>query len=116
MQTVNKKDIPQELTVEIEKVSNLGFGIAKVDGYVIFVEGACPKDKVKIRLGKKNKNYANAKVIEVIEPSPYRVEPFCPMQKVCGACQLQFVNYDYQLEIKKQIVEDAIYSICGSEI
>ena len=61
MQTINKKDIPQELIVDIEKVSNLGFGIAKVDGYVIFVEGACPKDKVKIRLGKKNKNYANAK-------------------------------------------------------
>ena len=116
MQTINKKDIPQELVVEIEKVSNLGFGIAKVDGYVIFVEGACPKDKVKIRLGKKNKNYANAKVVEVIEPSPYRVEPFCPMQKVCGACQLQFVDYDYQLEIKKQIVEDAIHSICGNEI
>ena len=85
MQTINKKDIPQELVVEIEKVSNLGFGIAKVDGYVIFVEGACPKDKVKIKLGKKNKNYANAKVVEIIEPSPYRVEPFCPMQKVCGA-------------------------------
>ena len=116
MQTINKKDIPQELVVEIEKVSNLGFGIAKVDGYVIFVEGACPKDKVKIRLGKKNKNYANAKVVEVIEPSPYRVEPFCPMQKVCGACQLQFVDYDYQLEIKKHIVEDAIHSICGNEI
>ena len=81
MQTINKKDIPQELIVDIEKVSNLGFGIAKVDGYVIFVEGACPKDKVKIRLGKKNKNYANAKVVEVIEPSPYRIEPFCPMQK-----------------------------------
>ena len=40
MQTINKKDIPQELVVEIEKVSNLGFGIATVDGYVIFVEGA----------------------------------------------------------------------------
>ena len=116
MQAVNKKEIPQELIVDIEKVSNLGYGIAKVDGYVIFVEGACPKDKVKIRLGKKNKNYANAKVLEVIEPSPYRVEQFCPMQKVCGACQLQFIDYDYQLEIKKQIVKDAMHSILGADI
>ena len=60
MQITNKKDIPEELTVEIEKLSNLGYGIAKVDGYVIFVENACPGDKVKIKVGKKNKNFAPA--------------------------------------------------------
>lgn len=116
MQTVNKKDIPEILEVKIEKLSNLGFGIAKVDGYVIFVEGACPDDVVKIRVGKKNKTYANAKVLEVIKPSPYRITPFCPMQKVCGACQLQFIDYKYQLKLKKEIVIDAMHSICGSEI
>lgn len=116
MQIVNKKDIPEVLEVKIEKLSNLGFGIAKVDGYVIFVEGACPEDIVKIRVGKKNKTYANAKVLEIIKPSPYRVTPFCPMQKVCGACQLQFIDYKYQLKLKKEIVIDAMHSICGSEI
>ena len=116
MQTINKKDIPEVLEVKIEKLSNLGFGIAKVDGYVIFVEGACPDDVVKIRVGKKNKTYANAKVLEVVKPSPYRVIPFCPMQKVCGACQLQFIDYKYQLKLKKEIVIDAMHSICGSEI
>ncbi len=116
MQTINKKDIPEILEVKIEKLSNLGFGIAKVDGYVIFVEGACPDDVVKIRVGKKNKTYANAKVLEVIKPSPYRITPFCPMQKVCGACQLQFIDYKYQLKLKKEIVIDAMHSICGSEI
>lgn len=116
MQIVNKKDIPEVLEVKIEKLSNLGFGIAKVDGYVIFVEGACPDDVVKIRVGKKNKTYANAKVLEVVKPSAYRVTPFCPMQKVCGACQLQFIDYKYQLKLKKEIVIDAMHSICGSEI
>lgn len=116
MQTINKKDIPEILEVKIEKLSNLGFGIAKVDGYVIFVEGACPNDVVKIKVGKKNKTYANAKVLEVIKPSPYRITPFCPMQKVCGACQLQFIDYKYQLKLKKEIVIDAMHSICGSEI
>lgn len=116
MQTVNKKDIPEVMTVEVEKLSNLGYGIAKVDGYVIFVEGACPGDTVKIRLGKKNKSYANAKVLEIVKPSPHRVEPFCPMQKVCGACQLQFIDYDYQLKLKKQIVEDTMKSIFGGEV
>ena len=80
MQITSKKDIPETLTVEIEKLSNLGYGIAKLDGYVLFVEGACPKDKVKIKVGKKNKNYANAKVVEIIEPSTYRIKPFCQMQ------------------------------------
>ena len=106
MQIANKKDIPSELVVEIEKLSNLGYGIARVDGYVIFVENACPQDKVKIRLTKKNKSYANAVILEIIEPSPHRVTPPCPLQKVCGACQLQFIDYDYQLKLKKQIVED----------
>lgn len=105
-----------ELTVKIEKLSNLGTGIAKVDGYVIFVENACPGDEVKIRITKANKNYANAKVIEVITPSEHRVQPFCSMQKVCGACQLQFIDYDYQLELKRQIVEDAIRTIGNLDI
>ena len=105
---LNKKEIPETLIVEIEKLSNLGFGIARVDGYVIFVEGACVGDKVKIKVGKKNKNFANAKILEIIEPSKDRIKPFCPMQNVCGACQLQFINYDAQLKYKKQIVEDAM--------
>ena len=58
MQIVNKKDIPKELTVKIEKLSNLGLGIAKIDGYVIFIPNTCPNDVVKIKIGKKNKNYA----------------------------------------------------------
>ena len=93
MQIAHKKEIPEELIVDIQKISNLGYGIAKVDGYVIFVENACPGDKVKIKVGKKNKNFANAKIIEIIESSPDRIEPFCPMQKVCGACQLQHIEY-----------------------
>ena len=116
MQITNKKDIPQELIVDIEKLSNLGFGIAKLDGYVIFVENACPGDKVKVRVGKKNKNYANATILEIIEPSKHRVQPFCPMQKVCGACQLQFIDYNYQLKLKQEIVSDTMRSIYGNEI
>ena len=102
--------------LKIEKFSNLGLGIAKVDGYVIFVEGACPLDNVKAKITKVRKNFAEAKVVEVLIPSPYRVEPFCKMQKVCGACQLQFIDYDYQLELKRQIVEDAIKTIGGIDI
>ena len=111
MQVAHKKDVPSELTVEIEKLSNLGYGIARYDGYVIFVENACPGDKVKIKLTKKNKSYGNAVITEIIYPSEHRCLPLCLMQKVCGACQLQFIDYKYQLKLKKQIVEDELRGI-----
>lgn len=105
-----------ELILKIEDFSNLGYGIARVEGFVIFVENSCPQDVVKIKLTKVTKNYANADVIEIITPSPHRVKPFCAMQKVCGACQMQFIDYDYQLELKRQITEEAMHHIAGLNI
>ena len=107
--------IPEELEVKIEKLSNMGLGIAKADGFVIFVENSCPGDFAKIKIYKKNKSFAFAKITELIEPSEERIEPFCPMQKVCGSCQMQFINYDYQLVLKREIVKDAMRSIGGEE-
>lgn len=103
--------INDEFIVNIEKLSNLGKGITRIDSQVVFVENACPQDELKIRITKVNKNFATAKTIEIINPSPHRVDAFCPMQKICGACQLQFINYDYQLQLKKQIVEDTMRTI-----
>lgn len=108
--------INDEFTVKIEKLSNLGTGITRVEGQVVFVENACPEDEVKIKITKLSKNYANAKISEIITPSPHRVEAFCPLQKVCGACQIQFINYDYQLELKRQMVRDALHSIANIDI
>lgn len=105
-----------EIIVEVEKLSNLGFGIARVDGLVVFVENACPGDKAKVKITKLTKSYANAQIIEIIEPSTHRVEPFCAMQKVCGGCQLQFIDYDYQLQLKKEIIEDAMRTIGGGGV
>lgn len=105
-----------EIIVEVEKLSNLGFGIARLNelgGLVVFIENACPGDKAKVKITKLTKNYANAQIIEIIEPSEHRVEPFCAMQKVCGGCQLQFIDYDYQLQLKKEIIEDAMRTIGG---
>lgn len=108
--------VTDEIIVDVEKLSNLGFGIAKVDGLVVFVENACPGDKAKVKITKSNKNWANAQIVEIIEPSAHRVEPFCAMQNVCGGCQLQFIDYDYQLQLKKEIIEDAMKSIGNIEV
>ncbi len=107
--------IPDELEVKIEKLSGTGSGIAKVDGFVIFVENACPGDFVKIKIYKKNKNFAFAKIVKFITSSPHRISPFCPMQNVCGSCQIQFIDYDYQLVLKREIVKDSMCSIAGEE-
>lgn len=109
-------NIGDEYNVIIEKLSNLGLGIARIDNFVVFVENACPADKVKITVTNLKKNYANAKIKEIIESSEHRVSPFCPMQKVCGACQLQFIDYDYQLELKRQITQDALHTIANLNI
>ena len=99
------------LNVEITKLTSTGQGLAKHDGFVIFVENACPNDKLKVKITKVNKNYANAKIEEILTPSESRVLPFCPMQKVCGACQIQYIDYDHQLEFKRQIVQDIMNTI-----
>ena len=105
--------INEEYIVQIDKITNLGAGMCKVNDFVVFVENSCPEDKLKIKITKLNKNYANAEIVEIVEPSKYRISPFCPLQKVCGACQLQFIDYDYQLKIKQEITQDAMRTIAG---
>ena len=98
--------VNEEIEVKIEKIADSG--IARYDGLVIFVEDSCPEDILRAKITKVTKNYAQVKIVEIIEPSPYRVKPFCPMHNICGACSLQYIDYDYQLQCKKVIVEDAL--------
>jgi len=102
--------------VRVEKYSGERGGIAKIDGQVVFVDNVCPDDFVKIKITKVSKNFAYAIPVEIIKQSQNRCEPVCPMQKVCGSCQMGFIDYDYQLKLKKQIVEDAIKRIGGIDI
>ena len=104
-------NINDEFEVKIETMSSLGLGIAKLDGQVVFVNNACPDDTAIIKITKINKNFLNADIVKIIKPSKHRTEKICPLQKVCGACQLGFIDYDYQLEIKHNIVKDAIKKI-----
>lgn len=102
--------------VVVGKLTSSGEGLAKVNGVVVFIENACPNDKLRIKISSVNKNFCRAKIEQILEPSDYRVKPFCPLYNVCGACQLQHIDYNYQLEVKKQIVEDAMHSIANLNI
>ncbi|MBE7706526.1 MAG: 23S rRNA (uracil(1939)-C(5))-methyltransferase RlmD [Cyanobacteria bacterium SIG30] len=94
--------------VKIEKIVYEGYGLARIDNFVIFVDNAVPLDLLKVEIKKVNKKFANAKIIEIINPSPHRIKPECHLFNACGACNLQFVNYDFLLKCKKQIVEEAL--------
>lgn len=98
----------KEFVVKIEKLASNAQGIARHDGAVVFVDNVCPEDECRVRIVKKHKSYYIAKVVELITPSPYRVKPFCPIHSACGACQLQYIDYEQQLVIKRQIVEDVM--------
>ena len=91
-----------------EKLVYEGAALAKINGYPVFIEGACPQDKLKVRILKANKNFASAVIEEILEPSPHRVKPFCPMHNVCGGCGWQHIDYDFQLEQKKNIVFETV--------
>lgn len=96
----------KEFVVKIEKLASNAQGIARHEGAVVFVDNVCPEDECKVRIVKKHKSYYIAKVVEMITPSPYRVKPFCPIHSACGACQLQYIDYEQQLVLKRQIVQD----------
>ncbi|MEO9885647.1 MAG: 23S rRNA (uracil(1939)-C(5))-methyltransferase RlmD [Balneola sp.] len=103
----------EEVTLTIENAAFRGKGVAKLDGLAVFVYGTAPGDVVKARIIKKKKNYREAKLLEVLEPSPDRVTPKCQHANVCGGCSWQHVPYAKQLEYKGQQVADHIQRLGG---
>lgn len=97
--------------IKIHGLGSSGEGVGKVDGLTFFVEGALPGEEVLAEVETRKKNYAVAKLIEIVKPSPERTEPFCPLYKDCGGCQLQHLSYTAQLKWKRQQVVDAVKRI-----
>lgn len=102
-----KQDLKSvELTVE--RIVAGGNGLAQLDGLKVFVPLAAPQERLRCRFILRKKDYAVAKIEEIIEPSPLRVQPACPLYGQCGGCQLQHLSYEGQLIVKKSIVNDAL--------
>lgn len=106
----------QELILDIENLTNMGAGVARVDGWVVFVPFALPGEKVRARVWKNEKNCSLTDLIEVIEPSPDRIEPKCRLFGTCGGCQYQNVSYSRQLEWKRNQVADLLRLQAGLEL
>lgn len=81
-----------------------GEGIAKIDGFTIFIKGAIKDEKVKIKIVKVLSSYGYGKIIEILEKSKYRKEVDCLTYKRCGGCSLRHIKYEETLNIKKEQV------------
>jgi len=95
----------------ISKMAFGGKGIAKIDGFTIFVDKAVPLDIVNARIIKKKKNHAEARVENIVEPSPFRINAQCRDSGFCGGCKWQFLKYHKQLEYKRDFVIESLWHI-----
>ena len=97
--------------IRVEDYAAEGKSLAKVDGKVIFIEGAVPGDVVDVVLSKNKKDWAEGRAIRFHSYSADRVEPFCSHFGVCGGCQWQMLPYEKQLEYKQRQVRDNLKRI-----
>ena len=105
-----KNDI---VTLEIVDCGTDGEGIGKADGFTVFVKDAVIGDTVTAKIMKAKKNYGYGRLMEILKPSPYRVEPVCPSARQCGGCQLQAVSYEEQKVFKEKKLRGHLERIGG---
>ncbi|MEX2578618.1 MAG: class I SAM-dependent RNA methyltransferase [Verrucomicrobiales bacterium] len=106
----------EEIEVEIESLTNLGSGVARVNDWVVFVPYALPGETVRARVYRNTPSYSDADLVEVLIPSPKRVVPRCPLFGQCGGCQYQNLDYEAQLDWKRDQVAELLRRMAGIEL
>ena len=101
------------VTLEITDCGVDGEGIGKADGFTVFVKDAVIGDTVLVKIIKAKKNYGYGRLMEIIKPSPHRVEPKCAFARQCGGCQIQALSYEQQLAFKERKVRGHLERIGG---
>ena len=103
----------KKVQVLIESVAFKGYGVTRIRGKVVFVPYTVSGDKAWIEVVKEKKEYSMGRVVEMTEPSPWRVAPPCPYFGSCGGCQWQHIDYSAQGELKKEILRDTLQRLGG---
>ncbi|MGK0185046.1 MAG: tRNA/tmRNA/rRNA uracil-C5-methylase (TrmA/RlmC/RlmD family) [Verrucomicrobiales bacterium] len=98
----------QEIDFQIDTLTNMGVGLGRVDGWVVMVPSTLPGEKVRARIFRNHKNYSDGDLVEILEPSPDRRDPKCPLFGSCGGCQYQHLTYERQLEWKRRQVAELL--------
>jgi 23S rRNA (uracil1939-C5)-methyltransferase len=105
-------------TVELE-IRDLAFGgrgVARLENFVVFVDGALPAERVRARIERVKDGYAEARLAEIIAPSPHRIEPPCPLFGSCGGCRLQNLAGDEQLRQKEKQIAETFAHLAGIKL
>lgn len=97
--------------VEVFDIAEEGKGVSRIEECVVFIESSVPGDIAEIEVYRKKKNFAEARIKDLIQPSPDRVQPFCEHFGVCGGCKWQHLNYEAQLHYKQKSVQNALERI-----
>ena len=103
----------EEIELRVDSLAYGGNGVARLNGFVVFVRRGLPGDRVRARVTKVKRGFAEALATEVLEPSPHRVDAPCAHYPACGGCRFQDLGYESQLAAKEEQVRDALQRIGG---
>ncbi|MEM7386860.1 MAG: TRAM domain-containing protein, partial [Verrucomicrobiota bacterium] len=106
----------EEIELSIDTLTNLGKGLGRVDEWVVFVPYCLPGETVRARVYRNDKRYSEADLVEVLVPSPDRVDPNCPLFQTCGGCQYQHLAYGRQLEWKRRQVAEVLQHLAKLDL
>lgn len=102
-----------EITLEITGMTAEGMGVGRHEGMAVFVPLTAPGDQIRARIVKLAKSYAYGKLMEILSPSPERIEPDCPVFSQCGGCCYRHITYEAEKRIKWERVREALTRIGG---
>ena len=103
-----------ELELDVTDILANGQGVGRAGGMVVFCFGPLPGERARVRIATVKQRYAVGTMLELLQRSPERVEPFCPVFGECGGCQVQHLGYEAQLRWKRDIVYNALKRIAGA--
>ncbi|MGC8840227.1 MAG: 23S rRNA (uracil(1939)-C(5))-methyltransferase RlmD [Candidatus Sumerlaeaceae bacterium] len=106
----------QNIELDVHDLAFGGRGVARLENFVVFVDGALPGERVLARIDRVKSAFAEATVLSVIRPSPARVEPPCPLFGECGGCQLQNLAYKEQIRQKEKQIRDVFAHLAGIQL
>lgn len=106
----------EEIELEITSLTNQGQGVGRHDGWVVMIPFVIPGERVRARVYRNHANYSEADPVEILTPSPDRIEPVCPLFTECGGCQYQHLDYARQLEWKSRQVAELFQRMAGMEV
>ncbi len=107
------KSMQKNIQLKIQSLSHEGRGIGKIDGKTIFIDNALPEETILCQIDKRHRRYDEGRAIEIIEPSPDRVEPLCIHFYECGGCQLQHLAASKQINMKESFLLEQLHHFGG---